>query len=258
MTPEEYHQRLSVASTCLLLHPSIHPPVHTHVHTHTRKDKEKSTTTREVKEFEQKKKWKHINFFYIFYLLFESVFHLYSIFFYSFSLPLPSLTPPPSSAGALPHKRPPLTFMSFNVCVTPLDFVISVYISIARWYFLEPGYFSMGTPLRKCHPFLLINHRTNFLWNRQGLMRSSPAMLKYWQAQPQADLMQGCTAVGFLTAISSRGEEAEGATGSFVRSPWAQTETAPWETDFSDQLNFIPESKEYIELGSLRTNPNFN
>lgn len=55
MTPEEYHQRLNVASTCLLLHPSIHPPVHTHVHTHTRKDKEKATTTWEVKEFEQKK-----------------------------------------------------------------------------------------------------------------------------------------------------------------------------------------------------------
>lgn len=221
---------------CLHIHPSIHPC--THVHTHARKDKKKSTTTREVKEFEQKKKMKTYKF--LLYFLFTLWKCLSSIlyFFYSFSLPLPSLTPPPSSAGALPHKRPPLTFMSFNVCVTPLDFVISVYISIARWYFLEPSYFSMGTPLRKCHPFLLINHRTNFLWNRQGLMRSSPAMLKYWQAQPQADLMQGCTAVGFLTAISSRGEEAEGATGSFVRSPWAQTETAPWETDFSEPTQF--------------------
>lgn len=184
------------------------------------------------------KKWKHINFFYIFYLLFESVVHLYSIFFTHFRFHYP-LSHPPTSSGALPHKKPPLTFMSFNVCVTPLDFVISVYISMARWYFLEPGYFSMGTPLRKCHPFLLINHRTNFLWNRQGLMRSSPTMLKYWQAQSQADLMQGCIAVGFLTAaVSSRGEEAERATGSFVRSPWAQTETAPWETDFSEPTQF--------------------
>lgn len=82
MTPEEYHQRLTLSSMCMLEHPSIHPCTHMHIHTyiHTKKkNKEKLTTTWEVKAFEQKKD-ENILISFIFFIYSLKVSYIYIVF----------------------------------------------------------------------------------------------------------------------------------------------------------------------------------
>lgn len=59
-----------------------------------------------------------------------------------------------------------------------------------------------------------------------------------------------------LSVISSRGERGRRGDRKLCMRPWTGTETVFQRQILANQLNFTPEYKEYIGLGSLGTNPN--